>query len=594
MKKALLVLLLVLLAVPFAAAVTKEGSMKLLAVSEGENATSGSIADLHLEIMPGSGRVFIDSFPLTKIDTQITTRFANQIACSYLENDCTKYDFFYTIKADSSIVGGPSAGAATAILTIALLNDLSLKEGVAITGTINSGDVVGSVGGLKEKIDAAASAGIKEVLIPEGERYTVEGNSTIDAVEYGQSNGVKVVEVSDLDEAMYEFTGMKLRPEVGNLTVSKEYTGTMRNIAEELCNKSSDILITVLQNNYDNRHVLSNDSLSLEEEAFNLTDAANSAFSQERYYSAASFCYGAALAYEQIKMNEENLTLDDMENVSFYTQKTLSEFENGFNSKTINTITDLETSMIVNERIQESYQNLDDTRSMIKQNNTKQARYLLASALVRMYSAQLWAEFFGKSGLKVALDNETLKDSCQKKISEAEERYQYVGLYFPDILGGINDEITSSYSSLQGGKYAMCLFQASKAKADADAILSSMSTERLDILLNEKLKAAKQVIARQISRGLFPIFGYSYFEYADTLRNDNVASALVYAEYAIELSNLDMYFKSAPSAAPAIVPQFQINYDMVPSFILGVGIGMLVSVLVFVLLKKAKKRSRKR
>ena len=86
--------------------------IKLLAVAEQQGNFTGKMADLFLELNPGSGRVFMDTVPLTKIDTQISTRFANQIACNYIDADCSKYDFIYTIRAESSIIGGPSAGAA--------------------------------------------------------------------------------------------------------------------------------------------------------------------------------------------------------------------------------------------------------------------------------------------------------------------------------------------------------------------------------------------------------------------------------------------------------------------------------------------------
>src|SRR3989344_5017163 len=102
MKKASLVIFLFLLLVYTASA--KSGSMKLLAVSGEDDSGVGSTADLYLEIKEGTGRVFIDSFPLSKIDTQISTRFAKEVACNFLEADCSHYDFFYTIRANSAIV----------------------------------------------------------------------------------------------------------------------------------------------------------------------------------------------------------------------------------------------------------------------------------------------------------------------------------------------------------------------------------------------------------------------------------------------------------------------------------------------------------
>ena len=170
MKK-IIILMLVLLLFLLPNAAAKQGHMRLLAVTETSNGDVGGIADLFLEIKPGTGRVFLETFPLTKLDTQISTRFAKEIACDFLDANCGKYDFFYTITADSSIIGGPSAGSAIAVLTVSLIKDVPLNDEVAVTGTINSGGVIGPVGGIEAKIDAAEGVGMKKVLIPIGEYF---------------------------------------------------------------------------------------------------------------------------------------------------------------------------------------------------------------------------------------------------------------------------------------------------------------------------------------------------------------------------------------------------------------------------------------
>src|SRR3989338_1456622 len=157
MKKLLfLFVLLNLLLLPTVLA--KQGHMKLLAVKETEQGYEGGIADLYLEIKPGSGIVFLETFPLTRTDTQMSTRFAKAIACDIIEKDCDDIDFFYTITAYSAIIAGPSAGSSIAVLTVAMLDDLKLNEDYAITGTINSGGLIGPVGGLKAKVEAAKKA----------------------------------------------------------------------------------------------------------------------------------------------------------------------------------------------------------------------------------------------------------------------------------------------------------------------------------------------------------------------------------------------------------------------------------------------------
>ena len=87
----IMVLLICLSSSVFCVKYDKTNHIKLLAVSErSEGNITGATADLFLEIKPGEGRVFIDTFPLTKLDTQISTRFAKEIACDLLNRNKKK------------------------------------------------------------------------------------------------------------------------------------------------------------------------------------------------------------------------------------------------------------------------------------------------------------------------------------------------------------------------------------------------------------------------------------------------------------------------------------------------------------------------
>ncbi|MFC1698007.1 S16 family serine protease [Nanoarchaeota archaeon] len=202
-KRLLLFIIISFLLIPFISATTH---MKLLAVSEQNDTYIGGVADLYLDIKPGNGRIYIDTFPITKVDTQLSIRFAKEISCDYLEIDCSNFDFFYTIRAKSSIVGGPSAGAAITMLTIVNLKNINYDESVSISGTINSGGVIGPVGGLKAKIEAAAKNNIKTVLIPFGEKDYKENNVTIDLIELGKNLSIDVIEVPTINEAVAIFS----------------------------------------------------------------------------------------------------------------------------------------------------------------------------------------------------------------------------------------------------------------------------------------------------------------------------------------------------------------------------------------------------
>ena len=142
-------LVFVLIIAPFVNA--QNNHIQLLAVSEDGLIQTGQVVDLYLEAIPGNGRVFIDSYPLTKMDTQVSTRFANKFACDYANVDCSNIDFIYTIRSNSPIIGGPSASAAIGALTIAKLTNSNIDEKVALTGMLNSGGIIGIVGGVDKK-----------------------------------------------------------------------------------------------------------------------------------------------------------------------------------------------------------------------------------------------------------------------------------------------------------------------------------------------------------------------------------------------------------------------------------------------------------
>jgi len=565
-KWAFLLIFLFLIPVCFASV----GHMPLLAVSQTEDGYEGSSAHLYLEIKPGTGRVFIETYPLTKLDTQISTRFAREIACKYADANCDNYDFFYTIRADSSIIGGPSAGAAISVLTIAMLENINLDEDITITGTINSGGIIGPVGGLKEKIDAASEIEIKKVLIPAGTRFSKEeDNKTIDLVEYGDEKNIKVVEVSDLDDVLYEFTGKKKEIRNESLEISDEYSGIMRILAERLCNKSY-----ALKEEFEKLKIgeLDENLIKIEENAKNLTEKGEAAFNKNTLYSAASFCFGANTKYKQLIFLVQGMKKKDVADKIKLTRDEIKDFDSGLPFK-YETITDLQTYAIVKERLIESEDYLELSEEQLGKGEMNESISSLAYSIERFYSAKAWSEFFNNKGKKFDFNKEVLMSSCITKILEAEERYQYVMLFFPDVLADTKKEINLAYSDMENEDYDLCLFKASKAKAESDIILSTLGVEEehVDGLLDKKLEIVGRNIAETSKRGLFPIIGYSYYEYAKSLKDDDKYSALLYAEYALELSNLDIYFDNNKKT---LMPY--VDKSFLSALILGILIGLLL------------------
>jgi predicted S18 family serine protease len=68
------------------------------------------------------------------------------------------------------LIGGPSAGAATTVATIAALQSTQVKHDVAITGTIEEDGYVGQVSSVFDKAIAADKNGMALLLVPRGQK----------------------------------------------------------------------------------------------------------------------------------------------------------------------------------------------------------------------------------------------------------------------------------------------------------------------------------------------------------------------------------------------------------------------------------------
>jgi len=194
--------------------------LKLPAV---DNEGNGVITLLRVEITPGTGKVLTDINNLFFwVDTQNSIRTAQRVAQSITGIDLSKYDLTYSVETNASLIGGPSAGAALTVATIAAAQNKTINENVMITGTINSDGSIGPVGEVLAKAKASKDVGAKIFLVPEGQATQsyynpVQNCSNIGSfsyctIEYQQEKvdinkdaAINVKEVSNIKEAMPYF-----------------------------------------------------------------------------------------------------------------------------------------------------------------------------------------------------------------------------------------------------------------------------------------------------------------------------------------------------------------------------------------------------
>jgi len=194
--------------------------LKLPAV---DNEGNGVITLLRVEITPGTGKVLTDINNLFFwVDTQNSIRTAQRVAQSITGIDLSKYDLTYSVETNASLIGGPSAGAALTVATIAAAQNKTINENVMITGTINSDGSIGPVGEVLAKAKAAKDVGAKIFLVPEGQatqsyynpvqKCDQIGSFNYCTIEYQQEKvdinkdaAINVKEVSNIKEAMPYF-----------------------------------------------------------------------------------------------------------------------------------------------------------------------------------------------------------------------------------------------------------------------------------------------------------------------------------------------------------------------------------------------------
>lgn len=131
----------------------------------------GSLNQADVEISPGSGRVLFSINPFVEPDTQNSVKTAARVAEKFTGKSLAGKDLVVTVEnTPAQLIGGPSAGAAIAVATIAAIEKKVVRTDAAITGTINPDGAIGQIGGVIEKALAAADQNLSLFIVPRGQK----------------------------------------------------------------------------------------------------------------------------------------------------------------------------------------------------------------------------------------------------------------------------------------------------------------------------------------------------------------------------------------------------------------------------------------
>lgn len=160
----------------------------------------GELLTIEGAMMPGKGRMTVTGNLRDVMKESISA------AASYVRSRSIafgiepplfdKRDIHVHVPEGATPKDGPSAGVAMVTSIVSVLTGIPVRRDVAMTGEITLRGRVLPIGGLKEKLLAAARGGIKTVLIPE--------ENAKDLVEISDSikKGLEIIPVSRMDEVL--------------------------------------------------------------------------------------------------------------------------------------------------------------------------------------------------------------------------------------------------------------------------------------------------------------------------------------------------------------------------------------------------------
>lgn len=187
-------------------------SVPALAVSVIGGQQVGNIHYIELQLEPdpkggGPTVLFSESMLGSAVDDvwKDGARAAIAAAAQLMREDERNWRLTIRNRSYFSLSRGSSASSAIAVGIIAAWRSDSIRSGVVLTGVIAPDGRIEAVGDLPVKLQGAATANMRSMLVPKGEARTKDW----DLFEMGRQLNINIVEVATLQEA-YEFmTGIR-------------------------------------------------------------------------------------------------------------------------------------------------------------------------------------------------------------------------------------------------------------------------------------------------------------------------------------------------------------------------------------------------
>ncbi len=506
---------------------TKTIVVHALAVSDGK----GEVLDINVTVVkPGRGYVYVASKPLPigQSGTFIASSQVAALIATYLANKSfLNYDFLITVNPKAIMIGGPSASAYVAVAMWALLTNRTLRNGVTMTGMILPDGLIGPVGGVPEKVKAAAEAGFKVVLIPYVERYVYEDGRLIDMVKYGRELGVKVIPVADIEDAIKYFTGIK----IGGLKVKP------KDVRNEAFIKMTEYLWKCLE-----KRIV--DSNAINDEDPKVRALIEEAYEQAKnghYYTAASLGFQALIRHYMNVLS--GYSPSELRAIAERLRQELEDIRSRLKGVRA-TLEDMDVLAGIYDRLRQGEELLKKAEGLMGMGYYAMAIDYLAQAKARIETIYDWLGLLLGIEGRHEIPQKVLRDLTSIYVTYAESVYDYaltlssaVGpIQSADIeaLGGLVEKAKEEFAS---GRYVEALSTSLEAIARGSSTLHRLCAvtgeEYLRHVINVLYEATLRDVYKVEKCGVIPLLSLSYAELAKyDLEKGNLEAALRLLELA--------------------------------------------------------------
>ena len=160
----------------------------------------GDTLQIEVNLMPGKGEFLLTGQlgDVMKESAQAGISYIRSVAGHYNIDPefFQKHDLHIHIPEGAVPKDGPSAGITMATAMLSAITGTPVKANIAMTGEITLRGRVLPIGGLKEKLLAAKSAGIEKVLIP------LENQADVAEMDHEITEGLEIIGVSTMEEVL--------------------------------------------------------------------------------------------------------------------------------------------------------------------------------------------------------------------------------------------------------------------------------------------------------------------------------------------------------------------------------------------------------